>query len=63
MYQNRHVVESNDVFTLYDLGSWIKMLLLCTGKELESLALEVGFSKGKHYEIGGGLMGNLVAVR
>ncbi|GMN41570.1 hypothetical protein TIFTF001_010801 [Ficus carica] len=34
-----------------------------TGKELESLALEVGFSKGKHYEIGGGLMGNLVAVR
>ncbi|PON44864.1 Methyltransferase [Parasponia andersonii] len=34
-----------------------------TGKELEKLALEVGFSKGRHYEIGGGLMGNLVATR
>lgn len=43
------------------LKSSIKEFL--TGKELESLALEVGFSKGKHYEIGGGLMGNLVAVR
>ncbi|XP_024023919.1 2-phytyl-1,4-beta-naphthoquinone methyltransferase, chloroplastic isoform X2 [Morus notabilis] len=34
-----------------------------TGKELENLALEIGFSKGRHYEIGGGLMGNLVAIR
>ncbi|RWR73889.1 2-phytyl-1,4-beta-naphthoquinone methyltransferase, chloroplastic-like protein [Cinnamomum micranthum f. kanehirae] len=34
-----------------------------TGKELEKLAKEVGFSKAKHYEIGGGLMGNLVATR
>ncbi|KAK1325130.1 hypothetical protein QJS10_CPA01g01265 [Acorus calamus] len=34
-----------------------------TGKELEELAKEVGFSKAKHYEIGGGLMGNLVATR
>lgn len=34
-----------------------------TGKELEKLALEVGFSTAKHYEISGGLMGNLVASR
>ncbi|RZC59285.1 hypothetical protein C5167_006588 [Papaver somniferum] len=34
-----------------------------TGKELEELSLEVGFSCAKHYEIGGGLMGNLVATR
>uniref|UniRef100_A0A2P2IPP6 2-phytyl-1 4-beta-naphthoquinone methyltransferaseic EC 2.1.1.n12 Demethylphylloquinone methyltransferase Menaquinone biosynthesis methyltransferase ubiE-like protein n=1 Tax=Rhizophora mucronata TaxID=61149 RepID=A0A2P2IPP6_RHIMU len=34
-----------------------------TGKELEELALEAGFSTAKHYEIGGGLMGNLVATR
>lgn len=33
------------------------------GKELEKLALEVGFSKAKHYEVSGGLMGNLVATR
>ncbi|XP_043706308.1 2-phytyl-1,4-beta-naphthoquinone methyltransferase, chloroplastic-like isoform X4 [Telopea speciosissima] len=34
-----------------------------TGRELETLALEAGFSDAKHYEIGGGLMGNLVAMR
>ncbi|CAL9114533.1 unnamed protein product [Musa acuminata var. zebrina] len=34
-----------------------------TGKELEKLAKEVGFSKAEHYEIGGGFMGNLVATR
>ncbi|KAL5725188.1 hypothetical protein ACHQM5_008358 [Ranunculus cassubicifolius] len=34
-----------------------------TGRELEMLALETGFSHAKHYEIGGGLMGNLVATR
>ncbi|KAK7367836.1 hypothetical protein VNO80_09854 [Phaseolus coccineus] len=34
-----------------------------TGKELEELALEVGFSAARHYEIGGGLMGCLVAKR
>ncbi|GFQ02168.1 2-phytyl-1 4-beta-naphthoquinone methyltransferase chloroplastic [Phtheirospermum japonicum] len=33
-----------------------------TGKELEKLALEAGFSRAKHYETGGGLMGNLVAT-
>ncbi|EMS62625.1 2-phytyl-1,4-naphtoquinone methyltransferase, chloroplastic [Triticum urartu] len=34
-----------------------------TGEELEKLAKEAGFSSGKHYELGGGLMGNLVATR
>lgn len=34
-----------------------------TGRELEELALATGFSKAKHYEISGGLMGNLVATR
>ncbi|KAI4354430.1 hypothetical protein L6164_003291 [Bauhinia variegata] len=33
-----------------------------TGKELEELALEVGFSTAQHYEISGGLMGCLVAI-
>ncbi|CAK9182770.1 unnamed protein product [Ilex paraguariensis] len=34
-----------------------------TGKELEKLALQTGFSTATHFEIGGGLMGNLVATR
>ncbi|RYR59351.1 hypothetical protein Ahy_A05g025212 isoform C [Arachis hypogaea] len=34
-----------------------------TGKELEKLALEVGFSSARHYELSGGLMGCLVAMR
>ncbi|KAI3696495.1 hypothetical protein L1987_79513 [Smallanthus sonchifolius] len=34
-----------------------------TGEELEHLALKVGFSSAKHFEVGGGLMGNLVATR
>ncbi|KAL6011481.1 hypothetical protein ACLOJK_001929 [Asimina triloba] len=34
-----------------------------TGDELEKLAKDVGFSKARHYEIGGGLMGTLVATR
>ncbi|XP_004300930.1 PREDICTED: 2-phytyl-1,4-beta-naphthoquinone methyltransferase, chloroplastic isoform X3 [Fragaria vesca subsp. vesca] len=33
-----------------------------TGEELEKLALDVGFSDARYYEIGGGLMGNLVAT-
>ncbi|KAH9773157.1 2-phytyl-1,4-beta-naphthoquinone methyltransferase [Citrus sinensis] len=33
------------------------------GKDLEKLALEIGFSRAKHYELSGGLMGNLVATR
>nr|XP_016506829.1 PREDICTED: 2-phytyl-1,4-beta-naphthoquinone methyltransferase, chloroplastic-like [Nicotiana tabacum] len=43
------------------LKSSIKNFL--TGNELEMLALEVGFSTAKHFEIGFGLMGNLVAIR
>ncbi|GMY26270.1 2-phytyl-1,4-beta-naphthoquinone methyltransferase, chloroplastic [Fagus crenata] len=43
------------------LKSSIKEFL--TGKELERLALQVGFSNASHYEISGGLMGNLVATR
>ncbi|KAL8241637.1 hypothetical protein R6Q59_011939 [Mikania micrantha] len=34
-----------------------------TGQELEHLALKAGFSSAKHYKVGGGLMGNLVATR
>ncbi|CAN6550754.1 unnamed protein product [Malus baccata var. baccata] len=34
-----------------------------TGDELEKLALDVGFSSATYYEIGGSLMGNLVAIR
>ncbi|KAK3144310.1 hypothetical protein QOZ80_4AG0311330 [Eleusine coracana subsp. coracana] len=34
-----------------------------TGEELEKLAIEAGFSQAKHYELGGGLMGNLVVTR
>ncbi|KAH7658902.1 demethylmenaquinone methyltransferase / 2-methoxy-6-polyprenyl-1,4-benzoquinol methylase protein [Dioscorea alata] len=34
-----------------------------TGKELEELAKGVGFNKAKHYELGGGLMGNLVVTK
>ncbi|KAK6922256.1 UbiE/COQ5 methyltransferase [Dillenia turbinata] len=34
-----------------------------TGKELEEIALAAGFSSAKHYEICGGLLGNLVATR
>lgn len=34
-----------------------------TGRELEILGKEVGFSNCMHYEIAGGLMGNLVAMR
>lgn len=33
------------------------------GEELEALALEACFSSARHYEISGGFMGNLVAVR
>jgi demethylphylloquinol methyltransferase len=32
-------------------------------RELEKLAKEAGFSGARHYEFGGGLMGNLVATR
>ncbi|KAG2567315.1 2-phytyl-1,4-beta-naphthoquinone methyltransferase, chloroplastic-like [Panicum virgatum] len=34
-----------------------------TGEELEKLGREAGFTVAKHYELGGGLMGNLIATR
>ncbi|KAJ7953582.1 2-phytyl-1,4-beta-naphthoquinone methyltransferase, chloroplastic [Quillaja saponaria] len=34
-----------------------------TGERLEKLALQIGFSSARHYEIIGGLMGNLVAKK
>ncbi|KAK6252507.1 hypothetical protein QUC31_014227 [Theobroma cacao] len=54
--------------TVYGLAKEYKYLKasineFLTGKELEKLALETGFSNARHYEIGGGLMGNLVAAR
>ncbi|XP_030545084.1 2-phytyl-1,4-beta-naphthoquinone methyltransferase, chloroplastic [Rhodamnia argentea] len=56
------------VATGYELGKEYEYLKssineFLTGKELEKLALESGFSNGKHYEISGGLMGILVATR
>lgn len=33
------------------------------GEELEELAIQAGFASAKHYDIAGGLMGNLVATR
>ncbi|KAL5537857.1 hypothetical protein UlMin_046086 [Ulmus minor] len=56
------------VATVYGLEEEYKYLKssireFLTGKELEKLGLEVGFSKARHYEIGGGIMGNLVATR
>ena len=49
----------------YHLLFWFELVSVCAtaGKELEKLALEAGFADAKHYEIGGGLMGNLVATR
>ncbi|XWS69043.1 hypothetical protein CRYUN_Cryun04dG0145800 [Craigia yunnanensis] len=54
--------------TVYGLAKEYKYLKISideflTGKELEKLALDAGFSYARHYEIGGGLMGNLVATR
>ncbi|XP_066335352.1 2-phytyl-1,4-beta-naphthoquinone methyltransferase, chloroplastic-like isoform X1 [Miscanthus floridulus] len=33
-----------------------------TGEELEELAIQTGFASAKHYDLAGGLMGNLVAI-
>ncbi|XP_026379489.1 2-phytyl-1,4-beta-naphthoquinone methyltransferase, chloroplastic-like isoform X2 [Papaver somniferum] len=49
--------------SLSNLSMSLKPYATDVGKELEELSLEVGFSCAKHYEIGGGLMGNLVATR
>ncbi|GER48749.1 menaquinone biosynthesis methyltransferase ubiE [Striga asiatica] len=56
------------VATWYGLASKYRYLKnsikeYLTGKELEKLALEAGFSEAKHYEIACGSMGNLVATR
>ncbi|WZZ80859.1 hypothetical protein YC2023_101431 [Brassica napus] len=56
------------VATLYDLAKEYEYLKYSingylTGEELEALASEAGFSSARHYEISGGFMGNLVAVR
>ncbi|KAJ0247623.1 2-phytyl-1,4-beta-naphthoquinone methyltransferase [Hirschfeldia incana] len=56
------------VATLYDLAKEYEYLKYSingylTGEELETLASEAGFSSARHYEISGGFMGNLVAVR
>ena len=39
------------------------LFLFVVGEELEKLGREAGFTVAKHYELGGGLMGNLVATR
>ncbi|CAA0235861.1 UbiE/COQ5 methyltransferase [Arabidopsis suecica] len=56
------------VATVYDLAKEYEYLKYSingylTGEELETLALEAGFSSACHYEISGGFMGNLVAMR
>lgn len=57
------VVPVASVYGLSDDYKYLKSSIreFLTGKELEKLALEVGFSTARHYEIGGGLMGCLVA--
>ncbi|CAD5313547.1 unnamed protein product [Arabidopsis thaliana] len=55
------------VATVYDLAKEYEYLKYSingylTGEELETLALEAGFSSACHYEISGGFMGNLVAM-
>ncbi|OMO80150.1 UbiE/COQ5 methyltransferase [Corchorus olitorius] len=59
------VVPTATVYGLAKEYQYLKTSIkeFLTGEELEKLALEVGFSKARHYEIGGGLMGNLVATR
>jgi len=36
---------------------------LCAGREQERQALQAGFAEARHYEIGFGMMGVLVATR
>ncbi|XP_058776388.1 2-phytyl-1,4-beta-naphthoquinone methyltransferase, chloroplastic isoform X1 [Vicia villosa] len=57
------VVPVASVYGLSEDYKYLKSSIreFLTGKELEKLALEVGFSTARHYEIGGGLMGCLVA--
>jgi hypothetical protein len=48
---------------LYEITSSLCLFLFFVGEELEKLAREAGFTVAKHYELGGGIMGNLVATR
>ncbi|XP_020585769.1 2-phytyl-1,4-beta-naphthoquinone methyltransferase, chloroplastic isoform X2 [Phalaenopsis equestris] len=59
------VVPAASIYGLSDEYKYIKSSVAeyLTGKELEKLAREVGFSDARHYEIAAGLMGNLVATR
>ncbi|GMI87765.1 hypothetical protein like AT1G23360 [Hibiscus trionum] len=59
------VVPTATVYGLAKEYQYLKSSIdeFLTGKELEKLALDAGFSYAIHYEIGGGLMGNLVATR
>ncbi|XP_057541808.1 2-phytyl-1,4-beta-naphthoquinone methyltransferase, chloroplastic isoform X1 [Amaranthus tricolor] len=58
------VVPAATVYGLADEYKYLKSSIqeFLTGKELEQLALAIGFSDAKFYEIAGGLMGNLVAT-
>nr|XP_027098201.1 2-phytyl-1,4-beta-naphthoquinone methyltransferase, chloroplastic isoform X1 [Coffea arabica]XP_027098202.1 2-phytyl-1,4-beta-naphthoquinone methyltransferase, chloroplastic isoform X1 [Coffea arabica] len=59
------VVPAADIYGLANEYRYLKRSIneFLTGKELERLALNAGFCSAKHFETGGGLMGNLVAVR
>ncbi|KAL6190409.1 hypothetical protein ACLB2K_036807 [Fragaria x ananassa] len=59
------VVPGASRFGLVDDYKYLKSSIreFLTGDELEKLALDVGFSDARYYEIAGGLMGNLVATR
>ncbi|KAL6186499.1 hypothetical protein ACLB2K_042619 [Fragaria x ananassa] len=59
------VVPGASRFGLVDGYKYLKRSIreFLTGDELEKLALDVGFSDARYYEIAGGLMGNLVATR
>lgn len=59
------VVPTASVYGVAEEYKYLKSSIqgFITGRELEKLALESGFSKAKHYEIIRGLMGNLVATK
>ncbi|XP_078429184.1 S-adenosyl-L-methionine-dependent methyltransferases superfamily protein [Wolffia australiana] len=59
------VVPVASSYGLADEYAYLKSSIreFLTGKELEEIACSAGFSNAKYYEIGGGLMGNLVATR
>ncbi|KAA3465797.1 2-phytyl-1,4-beta-naphthoquinone methyltransferase, chloroplastic-like [Gossypium australe] len=59
------VVPTATVYGLAKEYQYLKTSIdeFLTGKELEKLALDAGFSYARHYEISGGLMGDLVAAR